>query len=82
MQNVTSFTFKGKQHFLLDIFSVINLRQTGTRLAVCPQPVWMQAFGLHRLLEPIAVTARELLAEPIGEFRETKFSIARSTEAF
>lgn len=30
MQNGTSFTFKGKQHFLLDIFSVINLRQTGT----------------------------------------------------
>lgn len=24
----------------------------------------------------------DLLAEPTGEFRETKFSIARSTEAF
>ena len=82
MQNVTSFTFKGKKHFLLDIFSVINSRQTGKCLAICPQPAWMQAFVLHRLLELVAVTARELLAEPTGEFRETKFSIARSTEAF
>lgn len=82
MQNVTSFTFKGKQHFLLDIFSVINLRQTGTCPAICPQPAWIQAFGLHGLLEPVAVTARELLAEPSREFRETKFSVARSMEAF
>lgn len=82
MQNVTSFTFKGKQHFLLDIFSVINLKQTGTCLAACPQPVRMQAFRLHRLLQPTAVTVRELLAEPTGEFRGKKFSVARSTEAF
>lgn len=37
---------------------------------------------LQRLLEPVAVTARELFAESIGEFRETKFSRVRSTEDF
>lgn len=72
MQNITSFTFKGKQHFLLDIFSVINWRQTGRYLAVGPQPVWTQTFMLHRLLKPNTVVAKELLAEPNGKLKRNK----------
>lgn len=73
MQNVTSFTFKGKQHFLLDIFSVINLRQTGTCLAVCPQSVWMQAFVLYRLLKPVAATQENNLLNQLGNLEKQSF---------
>lgn len=82
MQNVTSFTFKGKQHFLLDIFSVQGQtwgKQVHASLFI---PSVDAGIHLHKLLELVTVTARELLAELIGEFGETKFSRVRSTEDF
>lgn len=73
MQNIASFTFKGKQHFLLDIFSVINLRQTGTCLVVCSQPVWIQAFVSKDCLSLWQWQQESYLLNQLGNLEKQSF---------
>jgi len=80
-KNVTSFTFKGKQHFLPYIFSIIKLRQM-VQVWLLVHSWGIQASRLHILLGSTAQWQQELSAESSWELSETKFSIAKFMGGF
>lgn len=80
-KNVTSFTFKGKQHFLPYIFSIIKLRQM-VQVWQLVHSWGIQASRLHILLGSTAQWQQELSAESSWELSETKFSIAKFMGGF